>query len=408
MPKIAGYSIRTHNILIFQKKLISPIALVDPNNIRGKKPYILDGISYYKYPPFLGYNLINNSKILHLLKFSQAYNIIYNYLVENQKKFIKDFVNSKKIDLIHAHSPSKSAKIGCYVAKNKKIPFIYEVRGFIEDTKVGLGKWTEKSLKYRKRRKKETELMKRADAVITLGKAMKKEIQNRGINENKIFIVPNGVDTQKFVPEPIDENLKMKLNLQQVKLIGYVGSIRKIEGLEILLKAFYFLEKKIKNIKIIIVGPVRPETYLISLKSYIRKLKIENNVIFTGKVSYEDIKKYYSIIDVFVLPRLDTRVNRIVTPLKPLEVMALGKLLLASDLPALKELVIPKVTGDLFEPENSKMLANKLEYYLRNLDKIDELKNNAREWVLKNFDWSEVVKRYIPIYEELIKKSQYS
>lgn len=138
------------------------------------------------------------------------------------------------------------------------------------------------------------------------------------------------------------------------------------------------------------------------MKLYIEKLKIKNDVIFTGKVPHEEIKRFYSIIDIFILPCLNIRVNRLVTPLKPLEVMAMGKVLLASDLPALKELIIPNISGDLFEAENAKALAIKIEEYLKNTDKVNKLKQAAREYVVNNYSWFEIIKKYNSIYEKLI------
>ena len=163
------------------------------------------------------------------------------------------------------------------------------------------------------------------------------------------------------------------------------------------------LKKTINDIKLLIVGPVRPYNYLESLKDYSKRLNITKDVIFTGIVPYEEVNNYYSIIDIFVIPRLNLRISRLVTPLKPLEVMAMGKILLVSDLPALKELVKPHISGDIFEVENSKTLAMKLKIYLESPEKSDKLKQSAREFVMNNYRWSEIVKKYVPIYNKLLK-----
>ncbi len=403
LPILAGYTIRTHNILQEQQKYVCPLALIDPKIMRNKNPYIKNRVPYYKFPPFPGYNLISNSKILNAVKISTGYNLINTLLFTDQKNYLSKFVEIQKIDLIHAHSPARFAKYGYKIAKSKNIPFIYEVRYFPEDSAVASEKYKKDSFKYKRKHKKETKLMKKADAVITLGKAMKNDIKNRGIAEEKIYIVPNGVDAKKFVPLEPNQCLKKKLGIEKKEVIGYIGSIRRMEGIEILLKSFSLLEKKINNIKLLIVGPIRPISYLESLKNYSKILNIKKDVIFTGMVPYEEVNNYYSIIDIFVIPRLNTRENRLVTPLKPLEVMAMGKVLLASDLPALNELIKHNISGDLFKVENSKALAIKLEKYLKTPEKAKMLKQSAREYVVNNYSWSEIVKKYIPIYDKLLK-----
>ena len=403
LPILAGYTIRAHNILQEQQKYVSSLALNDPKIMRNKNPYIKNGVPYYNFPPFPGYNLISNSKILKALKISKGYNLINTFLFTNKKYYLSKFVEIQKIDLIHAHSPARFAKYGYKIARSKKIPFIYEVRFFPEDSAVSSEKYKEDSFKYNRIHKKETILMKKADAVVTLGQAMKNDIKNRGIAEEKIFIVPNAVDTKKFVPLDPNQFLKKKLSLHKKKVIGYIGSIRRIEGIEILLKSFSILKKNVNDIKLLIVGPVRPYSYLESLKDYSKILNIEKDVIFTGMVPYDEVNNYYSIVDICVIPRINLRENRLVTPLKPLEVMAMGKVLLASDLPALNELIKQNISGDLFKVENSKALAIKLEKYLKTPEKAEMLKQSAREYVVKNYSWSEIVKKYIPIYDKLLK-----
>jgi len=169
------------------------------------------------------------------------------------------------------------------------------------------------------------------------------------------------------------------------------------------LKSFSLLKKTVNDIKLLIVGPVRPSNYLESLKDYSKILNIKKDVIFTGMVPYEEVNNYYSIIDIFVIPRLNLRLTRLVTPLKPLEVMAMGKVLITSDLPALNELIKQNISGDLFKVENSKALAIKLEKYLKTPEKAEILKQSAREYVVNNYSWSEIVKKYIPIYDKLLK-----
>ena len=95
---------------------------------------------------------------------------------------------------------------------------------------------------------------------------MKKELISQGVDKNKIKIVPNGVDTKKLYPKPPKISLKEKLSIKNEKILGYVGSIRRIEGIEILLKAMKVIKKEINDVILLIVGPGDP-IYINELKN---------------------------------------------------------------------------------------------------------------------------------------------
>ena len=191
------------------------------------------------------------------------------------------------------------------------------------------------------------------------------------------------------------------MGIKNEKLLGYIGSIRRIEGIEILLKAMEIIEKEIKDVLLLIIGPGNP-IYTNELKIIAKKLKINNYVKFLGPVPNSKIDDYYSILDICIIPRLNIRVNQLVTPLKPLEVMAMGKVLLVSDLPALKELVKSDISGELFETENSEDLADKIMKFFINPEEIDRLGQSARKYVENNYSWQKIIKKYISLYESLL------
>lgn len=315
--------------------------------------------------------------------------------------YLRKIVNSYNPQIIQGHSTEKFAKFGYYLAKEKKIPFIYDVHGFNEDSLVGQGILKKNSRGYLKKKEKETNLMKKADAVVAIGRNMKEDLISRGIDEKKIIIVDNGVDTNLLKPISPDIRLKQKLGISDKKIIGYVGNVRRIEGLDILFKAMNILKKKINNIFLLIVGNYNHDYYNY-LKILADKLEINKNIKFIGPVPYSEVYRYYSIIDVNVIPRINIRVNRLVTPLKPLDVMAMSKVVIASDLPALRELIKPKISGDLFEAGNYEKLADCLLYYLSNSDKREDLGKRAREYVKRKFDWSIIIKDYLILYKKLL------
>jgi len=403
LPDFSGYSIRSHNILLYQRKFVIPFALTSPASFQKINPDIINKVIYIRYPPDKVFNFFSKPKLFNKFRISKLFDITYHSILKIPLIYLRKVVEVQKPDIIHGHSTAKFAKYGEKIARKKKIPFIYEIRGFVEDTLVEQGFIRKNSRKYLRRRKQENLLMKRADLVITLGEAMKKDIIRRGIDEKKIFLVSNAVNTKLLSPMKPNLTLKKSLGLEEKLIIGYVGSIRKIEGLEILFRAVKLLEQKIKNLYVIIVGKYTTK-YFRELKFLAKELGIENNISFIGEIPNNEIHNYYSILDIIIIPRINSRVTRLVTPLKPLEAMAMGKVLITSDLPALKEMVKPNVSGDLFETENPANLSDKIYKYLSDSELRERLGKSARDFVIKNYDWNMIIKKYYIIYENLLNK----
>lgn len=405
LPDQSGYSIRSHNILIHQKLFSNPIALTDSDFILKNEPDIIDDVIYYRCPRTLGIRLFYEPAIFKKIKIARVYRRIYRSIFKIPKRMIVKIVKEKNVSVIHGHTPYGLAKRGEEVARKFKIPFVYEVRGFWEDTAVASGTLRENSKKYLKMQKKEGKLMLKSDKLITLGELMKDELIKRGIDKKKIIVVPNAVNIDLIAPMSPSLDLKKKIGISNEFIVGYVGSVRKIEGIEVLINAIKIIKEKFDNIILLIVGQV-PLDYSNDLKNMIKELNLENCVKFVGQVPVQKVQEYYSIIDVVVIPRTDLKVNRLVTPLKPLEVMAMGKVVLTSDLPALKELVKAGISGDIFETGNSDILADKIIYYRSNLELRKQLGQKARTYVEKNHNWKYNIMKYNDLYLKLINSSK--
>jgi len=401
LPSISGYAIRSHYILRFQKKFAAPFALTSPFFIRKKNPDFIDNVCYFRFPPKNGIEKLYDLKLIQSLKIQRYLARFNSSVLKDKLKHISKIVKEQKVNLIHGHTPYNFAQWGEKVARKINLPFLYEVRGFWEDTFVASGSITRKSYEYLKMRSNETKLMKKADAVVTIGKMMKYELINRGINRNKIFIVPNGVDVENFQTKPENINLKRKLGVEGKQIVGYIGLIRRLEGIELLYKALKAAKREIKNIELLIVGR-GDRNYLLQLKKFAKQLGIEKFIHFIGQVQKNEVQKYYSIIDIIVIPRIDVRVTRLVTPLKTLEAMAMGKVLLTSNLPALRETVKPGISGDIFDPNDPIELAKKIIYYLSDKEARLNLENRAKNFVQKKYNWLNIVEKYNSIYKNLL------
>jgi glycosyltransferase involved in cell wall biosynthesis len=168
------------------------------------------------------------------------------------------------------------------------------------------------------------------------------------------------------------------------------------------LKAISILQKIIPEIQLFLIGRVEDQYYKVLIKM-IEELSLEQSVRFIGIVKSDRISSFYDISDFIVIPRLDRRVCRMVSPIKPIEAMNHGKLVFTSDLPAMRYYIDQFSTGVLFEPENTVDLSSKLLYFIEHGEEKKKIERNAREHVRKNFNWDKTILKYITLYDELLR-----
>jgi glycosyltransferase involved in cell wall biosynthesis len=127
------------------------------------------------------------------------------------------------------------------------------------------------------------------------------------------------------------------------------------------------------------------------------------HVTFTGRIPHSGVREMYAIADVLAYPRRWTRTTALTTPLKPLEAMAMGKPVVASDVPAMRELVADGVTGLLFRAGDHAHLADRCSELLSDTALMERLGKAGRETACRERQWSNLVAQYLPIYERLVR-----
>jgi PEP-CTERM/exosortase A-associated glycosyltransferase len=302
-------------------------------------------------------------------------------------------------DLIHSHSPFTCGITGNRVAGKRGIPSIYEMRGLWEESHASRKGLASESIRYRMIRSLDNMALRGADLCLAIGNGLKQEIISRGIPAHRVDVIPNGVNMDDFAPGPADPELRAALDLEGCVVFGYIGSFFRFEGLMTLVEALSLLGDEFNNLKLLLVGDgeLTPELRLMAQKE-----GVEDKVVFTGRVPHDQIAKYYKLFDIMVLPRVQTRLTTLVTPLKPLEIMAMEKPLLASDIGGHREMVIPLVNGMLFNSEDARDLAQKMRDLINDPNTRDQLAASARKWVEENRSWSALGKRYLEIYQKLV------
>ena len=238
--------------------------------------------------------------------------------------------------------------------------------------------------------------MHRADLVLTLSHSMRDELVKRGADPAKIRIVPNGVDLTDFKRMPRPTDLADFLGIGNVPTFGYVSNLdHHRESQETLVRATAELADRGRDVRCVLVGG-GPRLKL--MRTLAAKLGVTDKVVLTGPVNHANVAAYYALIDLFVVPRIDERAARFVTPLKPFEAMALAKPIIVSDLPALREVAAPPTRGLTFPPGDHVALADRLEELLDAPERAAALGQAGLDWVTNERQWSMNGARYVDAF----------
>ena len=301
--------------------------------------------------------------------------------------------------VLHAHSPVLDAIPALRVGRRLGIPVVYEVRAFWEDAAVDHGTTAEGSLRYRLTQRIETHALRQARHVFTICEGLRRDIVARGIAPGRVTVIPNAVDIETFEPGGTpDAALAAALGLAGATVVGFIGSFYAYEGLDLLLEALPALLARRPEVRVLLVGGGPQDA---ALKAQAAALGLADKVVFTGSVPHAQVQRYYDLVDVLAYPRHSMRLTELVTPLKPLEAMAQGRLLVASDVGGHKELIRHGETGWLFEAGNAQALAGAVDELLAHRERWPALRAAGRAFVERERNWTRSVARYRPVFEAL-------
>ncbi len=390
IPLHSGYTFRTLSILREQLKLgWETFHLTSPKQVSCQLlEEDVDGWHFYRTPE-------TPSALSHVPGVSQW------ALMKQLENRLFEVASAVRPDLLHAHSPVLNAIPALRVGKRLGIPVVYEVRAFWEDAAVDHGTTTEGSLRYRLTRWLETRALRDASHIFTICEGLRSDIVARSIPANKVTVIPNAVDIEAFAPggEP-DTELKSSLGLQGATVIGFIGSFYGYEGLDLLIDALPGILLQRPDVRVLLVGGGPQDAML---RAQAVRLGVAAKVVFSGRVPHNQVQKYYDLIDVLTYPRRSMRLTELVTPLKPLEAMAQGRVLVASDVGGHKELIVNGKTGTLFASGSSESLGMAVLSVLSNVSSWPQFRINARSFVECERNWGKSVGRYAPVYKSLQK-----
>ncbi len=313
---------------------------------------------------------------------------------------IAEVARAERPDLIHVHSPVLNALPALWVRLSQRLPVVYEMRASWEDAAVDHGSTTEGSLRYRLSRGLESFALRRADQVTTICEGLRGDIAARGIASGRITVIPNAVDVASFqFGVAADPALQHKLGLDGKTVIGFAGSFYGYEGLHLLVEAVRQMLPRQPDLRLLLVGGGPQEA---ALKQQVAAAGLQQQVIFTGRVPHAEVQRYYELIDLLAYPRLPIRLTELVTPLKPLEAMAQGRVFVASNVGGHRELVRHGETGYLCPPGDAAALATALTDALAQREQWPRLRAQARHFVEQERTWSNSVARYVDVYRRAL------
>ena len=385
IPLHSGYTFRTLSILREQRKLgWETVHLTTPKQGPSQaESEEADGLTFYRTSSEKGTGLLAQMRLT--------------------AKRLREVIGKTQPDIIHAHSPVLNALPSLWVGWRLNLPVVYEMRASWEDAAVDHGTTVEGSFRYKISRALESFALKRADHITTICEGLRGDILARGIAADRITVIPNAVDAHSFqFGVEADPALRQRLGLDGATVLGFAGSFYGYEGLDLLLEAARHLLPKHPNLRVLLVGGGPQET---ALKAQAESTGLRERVIFTGRVPHAQVQRYYELIDVLAYPRLPIRLTELVTPLKPLEAMAQGRMFVASDVGGHRELVRHGETGFLFSAGSAVALETAIDTVLAQRDVWPRIKAQARQFVEQERTWTTSVGRYASVYAGVLAGS---
>ena len=371
----SGYAQRSHSIMVAQQdagwEVLAVTRLAYPvqvGKLLAQAGDVVDGIQYRRLLP---------------ARLAPTMDARLQQQAEELLKVALEF----KPSVLHTTTHFVNGLVVRAVAEALDIPWVYEVRGQLADTWAATrGPQAMASEKYRLFQDRETEVMRDADLVVTLGHAMKANIVAAGIPGEKIMIAPNAVGGAFLQPPRSTGDARRELGLPEDGLyIGTVSSIVAYEGLDDLVQAFAQLAPEFPQLRLLIVGDGVAAP---ALQEQVRGLGLADRTIFTGRVPRDLAPLYHQALDVFVVPRKDLDVTRAVTPLKPVEALASSRPVVGSDLPALREIIDDGGNGLLVPAASPDKLAHTISALLLDGSRRASMGLAGRAAVLAERTWA--------------------
>lgn len=330
--------------------------------------------------------ILPNIKKNKLLIFQVPFFILFSFLS------LARLIKKEKIDIIHAHwiipqgflavfykkfFRKKDLKIICTVHGGD----IFSLRGWLM-TKIK--KW----------------VLNNTDEITVVSEEIKEELNGIGVKNKHIQIIPMGVDENVFSSDKYDKNIKIKYNITSSFLL-FVGRLVEKKGVKYAILAMIAVLKKHSKTKFIIIGEGPLEN---DLKKQVRRLGLENNIIFAGGISNNELPKYYATADIFLGPSITAKNGDSEGfGLTFIEALLCKCCVISSNLKTISDIIKDKETGIQVDVKNTELFADRIIKLIEDENKRKKLAGDGFEFVKEKFIWDVSAKKYYKLINNLIE-----
>lgn len=273
---------------------------------------------------------------------------------------------------------------GLVYARKAGVPLVIEYNG----SEIWMSRNWGKPLRYEAMSEEiELAVLKGADLIVGNAQALKDELVARGIEPDRVLIIPNGVDPEKFNPSIDGTEIRKKLNIGKNDiLVSFVGSFGPWHGAEVLAKAIKPVIRINQNIRFAFIGS---GAKLQEVLDIIDEDKMASHTIITGLVAREETPKYLAASDILVSPQIPNPDGTpfFGSPTKLFEYMAMGKAIIASDLDQIGIILTDNENAILTEPGNYQKISEAILKLAEDRAERIRLGNNARKEVVRKYSW---------------------
>ena len=392
IPELSGYAVRSHAVVTQQRALGIDARVVSSARHPhcGQRSETLQGVEFHRTAQPQGVLSKWELKV-PLLRERPMTAALTRRILEVAREF--------RPHLLHAHSPIFNGWAARRAARTLNIPYVYEIRAFWEDDAVDKRKISEGGFVYSRVRAAETSICRGAGAVTTICSGLRDDLVGRGLAPDKVHVIPNGVDADRFRPLPRDAALAARHGLGDQRVIGFVGSFFRYEGLPLLVEAFASVLREFPDTRLVLLGGGEDEQ---SVRNAVDRRMLSGHVLLPGRVPHAEVDAWYSLLDLLVYPRLSVRLTELVTPLKPLEAAAAGKSLLGSDVGGVKEILARVGCERLCKAGSVESLATAIKLWLgTDPTVLRQEQESMRRAAQDHCSWRAAIARILPVYEGL-------
>lgn len=384
-----GYTIKNHNFLNNFNK-----------NIQNKKIF---GVTKYGYPfdrPNGYYKQIvksNFENVNYIRMGNKDDNFNNNNLIDYLKKYILETIkiaNNINAGIIHSSSNYLNGIACFYAAKYLGIKSIYDYENTNDNIIFNRPEIYDSNF-FTFRESMEKLIMAKCNKIITCSQAQKNILIKKNIHNSNINIINFGIDTDKYSPMDYAE-VKNSFNLKQNDIIlGYIGTLEQNEGIQKIIDILPNLSSHNLNYKFILIGD---GNYKNDIMDLIKKKSIDDNLIYFNNLEQDILIKYMNLIDIGIFVRLNNNNNND-NNINLYQLMSIGKPIIVSNIDDFKENCFDNINCCVID--DAENLLDKIIKLHNDNDLKQNISKNAREWIIDNYSFENVVNKLINVYNSL-------